>query len=64
MVKLLFIILMFFCDTLHAGGGYDTNHPDVKWNTTNTKHFAFHWPESKRPKTDPHYFTTEFTVRK
>ncbi len=45
-----------------ARGGYDANHPDVRWRTLETEHFYFHWPESKRSPDDPHYFTTEFTV--
>ena len=45
-----------------ASGGYDTNHMDVEWHTLETEHFLFHWPRSKRPIDDPHYFTTEFTV--
>jgi hypothetical protein len=45
-----------------AGGGYDHNHPDVRWNSLETDHFFIHWPESKRPRTDPHWFTTEFTA--
>ena len=47
----------------HARAGYYSNHPDVRWNTLETEHFYFHWPESKRDKDHPHYFTTEFTVR-
>jgi Tol biopolymer transport system component len=43
-------------------GGYDANHMDVRWHTYETEHFYFHWPESKRDPSDPHYFTTEFTV--
>jgi hypothetical protein len=45
-----------------AGGGYDHNHPDVAWNTLETDHFYIHWPESKRDKDDPHWFTTAFTA--
>jgi len=48
--------------TATAGGGYYHNHPDVAWNTLETEHFFFHWPESTLPEDDPHYFTTEFTV--
>ena len=47
-----------------AGGGYDTNHPDVVWNTLQTEHFSFHWPESSKDASDPHYFTTEFTANR
>ncbi len=46
----------------HARGGYPTNHPDVRWNTLETEHFRFHWPESRRDEGDPHYFTTEWTA--
>ena len=45
-----------------AGGGYDHNHPDVRWNSLETDHFFIHWPESKRSPDDPHWFTTEFTA--
>ena len=45
-----------------GAGGYDHNHPDVAWNTLETDHFYIHWPESKRSKDDPHWFTTEFTA--
>ena len=45
-----------------AGGGYDHNHPDVRWNTLETDHFYIHWPESKRAVDDAHWFTTEFTA--
>ena len=45
-----------------AGGGYETNHPDVQWNTLETEHFAFHWPQSKRSEGDHHWFTTQDTV--
>lgn len=45
-----------------ASGGYDTNYPDVEWLTLETEHFKFHWPRSTRDVSDPHYFTTEFTV--
>ena len=47
-----------------AGGGFETNHPDVQWRTLETEHFAFHWPESKRPIDDPHWFTTSHTTAK
>ncbi|MEC9390165.1 MAG: hypothetical protein VX944_08835 [Myxococcota bacterium] len=46
----------------NAGGGYDHNHPDVRWNTLETAHFFIHWPESTRPPDDPHWFTTEFSA--
>ena len=45
-----------------GGGGYDHNHTDVRWNTLETDHFYIHWPESKRPQTDEHWFTTKFTA--
>lgn len=45
-----------------AGGGYDHNHPDVRWNTLETDHFYIHWPESTRSIDDAHWFTTEFTA--
>ena len=45
-----------------AAGGYDHNHTDVAWHTLETDHFYIHWPESKRPEDDPHWFTTEFTA--
>jgi WD40 repeat protein len=48
--------------TAMAGGGYAHNYPDVKWNTLETEHFLFHWPESELAKDDPHYFTTEWTT--
>ena len=50
--------------TALAGGGYDTNHPDVVWKTLQTEHFLFHWPESSKDPSDPHYFTTQFTVNR
>jgi hypothetical protein len=56
--------LSLMLSTALAGGGYDTNHPDVRWNTLNTDHFAFHWPESTRDQSDPHYFTTSFTANR
>jgi hypothetical protein len=45
-----------------ASGGYDYNHPDVRWGTLETEHFYIHWPESKAEKSDPHWFTTSFTA--
>ena len=48
--------------TAFARGGYETNHPDVVWNTLETENFYFHWPESGRDPEDPHYFTTEWTA--
>jgi hypothetical protein len=45
-----------------AGGGYEHNHPDVVWRTLETDHFLFHWPESGKAETHPHYFTTKFSV--
>jgi len=45
-----------------AGGGYDYNHGHVRWNTLETPHFFFHWPESTRPPDHERYFTTEFTA--
>ena len=48
--------------TAFARGGYDDNHTDVEWNTLETEHFYFHWPESSLPEDDPHWFTTEWTA--
>ena len=64
MVKALGLGLLLFAgmDTAQASGGYDGNHMDVKWFTLETENFLFHYPKSKRPPSDPHYFTTEFTV--
>jgi len=58
-------ILLWLIATLgmaHGKGGYEANHPDVQWHTLETEHFFIHWPESKRPKDDPHWFTTKFTA--
>ena len=56
--------LLSLSNPVLASGGFDTNHSDVSWNTLETEHFYFHWPKSKRNTDDPHYFTTEFTVRR
>ncbi len=45
-----------------ANGGYGSNLPNIHWNTLETEHFYFHWPESTLPEDDPHYFTTEFSA--
>jgi len=45
-----------------AGNGFDYNHTDVRWNTLETEHFYIHWPESKKDKDHPHYFTAAFTA--
>ena len=58
------MILSLLTTAALAGGGYGTNHPDVRWQTLETEHFYFHWPESKRDVDDPHYFTTRFTTEK
>ena len=60
MVALLAILTLL--GVASAGGGYDYNHPDVAWNTLETDHFYIHWPQSKRDRSDPHWFTTEFTA--
>jgi hypothetical protein len=54
--------LLSLIGTAQAKGGYETNHTDVAWHTLETEHFYIHWPESERPKDDPHWFTTEFTA--
>lgn len=54
--------LTFALGSALAGGGYDHNHPDVRWQTLETEHFLIHWPESTRPPDDEHWFTTEFTA--
>ena len=54
--------LTFALGSALAGGGYDHNHPDVRWQTLETDHFLIHWPESTRPPDDEHWFTTEFTA--
>ena len=56
------LLLHMLHQTALASGGYETNHPDVIWSTLETEHFLFHWPKSSKPESDPHYFTTEFTV--
>ncbi len=61
MVALL-LALLGLLSLAHGKGGYEANHPDVAWNTLETEHFYIHWPESKRPREDPHWFTTEFTA--
>ncbi|MFH1465593.1 MAG: hypothetical protein ABIO70_14495 [Pseudomonadota bacterium] len=45
-----------------ARAGYEHNYPDVMWHTLETEHWVIHWPESKRPVDDPHYFTASFTA--
>ena len=62
MVRTVLSLTLLLASPALAGGGYDTNHPDVRWHTYETDHFVFHWPESRRDKDDPHYFTTEFSV--
>ena len=56
--------LFFIGGPALAGGGYDTNHPDVRWRTLETDHFLFHWPESRHDTDHPHYFSTKDTVAK
>ena len=53
---------MLALGTASGAGGYDHNHTDVEWNTLETDHFFIHWPESKLPEDDPHWFTTAFTA--
>ncbi|MCA9567115.1 MAG: PD40 domain-containing protein [Myxococcales bacterium] len=45
-----------------AGNGFGYNHPDVRWNTLETEHFLIHWPESKKDRDHPHWFTAEWTA--
>ena len=58
------LLLPLISHLAFAGGGFETNHPDVQWRTLETEHFAFHWPESRRPVDDPHWFTTRDTTAK
>ena len=58
----LLLALIPMMQSAQASGGYDYNFADVEWFTLETEHFLFHYPKSTLPTTDPHYFTTEFTV--
>ncbi len=55
-------LLALLSGVAQANGGYDYPLPDVEWHTLETEHFYFHWPESTKPKDDPHWFTTEWSA--